>query len=144
MQVSQLRPLMSGCSDAGVNNAVFNSWLPSATVSDPTAPSSLWFVYYPSRLRTYVPGVGTHTHTHTRARTHKHTRTHARTRTHAHMRTHTRARTHARAHVRTRTRAHTCAHAHTRAHTHTPLFHIHIADLFKNRKELFKITIFSL
>ena len=88
MQVSQLRPLMSGCYDAKVNNAVFNSWLPSATVSDPTAPSSLWFVYYPARLRTYVPGVGPHMQ--------------------------------------------------ARTHTHTLLFHIYIADLFKNRKELFK------
>jgi len=68
MQVSQLRPLMSGCYDAEVNNAVFNSWLPSATALDPTAPSSLWFVYYPSRLRTYVPGVGPHMH----ARKHTH------------------------------------------------------------------------
>jgi hypothetical protein len=100
MQVSQLRPLMSGCCDVEVNNAVFNSWLPSQTVSDPTAPSSLCFVCYPSRLRTYVPGVGPHMH--------------------------------ARTHARTQARAHTCT------HTHTPLFHIHIADMFKNREELFK------
>jgi len=68
MQVSQLRSLMSGCYDAEVNNAVFNSWLPSATVSDPPVPSSLWSVYYPSRLRAYVPGVGPYMH----ARTHTH------------------------------------------------------------------------